>query len=219
MIDRRAGNGPEGLPSGTKREVLDLLVRGPLAAADLAQRLGVTSAAVRQHLSVLAEAGLVERARSGSGAGRPAYLYRLAPLARSAYPKRYDVLAAELIEVLVERHGSETALALVEEAARRLAGRAQTDIGSPVKETEREVRWASVLAWLEEEFDWEADLQALPGGRRRIVIHRCPFQDVSAERPAVCGRFFSTLLGILTGEEPVVHAPIGDGVRCCALEA
>lgn len=217
---RQTTSGPrDDLPSGTKRLILDLIVRQELGAEDLAARLAITGAAVRQHLANLTEAGLVERGRAGSGPGRPAYVYRLSALARRAYPKRYDVLAAELVEVLIERHGQAAALELVEKAARRVAERALaafaagTFAGAPEEE-----RWDRVFEWLEEIFDWEADWAPTPAGGRRIVVHRCPFHDVAADRPAVCGRFFTTLLATLTDREAVAHAPIGDGFRCCALE-
>lgn len=49
------------LPTATKRRILDLLVREKLSVDDIATRLGVTPAAVRQHLVTLDALGLVDR--------------------------------------------------------------------------------------------------------------------------------------------------------------
>jgi predicted ArsR family transcriptional regulator len=202
------------LPSGTKREILDLLIREELGAQTLAERLGVSPAAVRQHLATLQGAGLVERGRGEPQPGRPTYVYRLSPVARAAYPKRYDVLASELVDVLVDRHGESPALEIVAAAARRVAGRAR----AAVTTGDVERRWDLLLAWLEETFALEAGWETTGDGGRRIVVHHCPFQDIAADRPKVCGTFVTTLIGELLGGVDVNHEAADDPVRCCTLE-
>ncbi|HJU87065.1 MAG TPA: ArsR family transcriptional regulator, partial [Gemmatimonadota bacterium] len=202
----------ERLPEGTKRGLLDLLVREERTAEQLAGSLGVSATAVRQHLATLAGLGLVERRKSGSRSGRPAFLYRLSELGRRAYPKRHDMLARQLIDTLLAREGEEWTLKVVREAARAVAGNAADRFGG-----DREERWQAALEWLEDELAWEAQLEDLPGGGRRVVLHQCPFRAVSLEHPEVCGTFLAALLELLTGDGPFVHCPIGDGVRCCAL--
>lgn len=202
------------LPSGTKREILDLLIREELGAQALAERLGVSPAAVRQHLATLQGAGLVERGRGDPQPGRPTYVYRLSPLARRAYPKRYDVLASGLIDVLVDRHGESPALEIVAAAARRVAGRARATVAAD----DPGRRWDLMLAWLEETFTLEAEWEATGDGGRRIVVHHCPFQDIAADRPRVCGTFVTTLIGELLVGVDVTHEAADDPVRCCTLE-
>lgn len=202
------------LPSGTKREILDLLIREELGAQALAARLGVSPAAVRQHLATLQGAGLVERGRGEPQPGRPTYVYRLSPLARRTYPKRYDVLASELVDVLVDRHGESPALEIVAAAARRVAGRAR----ALVTAGDVDRRWDLLMAWLEETFALEAEWEATGDGGRRIVVHHCPFQDIAADRPKVCGTFVTTLIGELLGGVDVTHEAADDPVRCCTLE-
>ena len=53
----------------------------------------------------------------------------------------------------------------------------------------------------------------------RFVVHRCPFQAVSAVHPAVCGAFFRALLEGMTDAGPFDHRQVGDGVCCCVLES
>jgi DeoR family suf operon transcriptional repressor len=205
----------EGLPTGTKRSLLDLLLRRERTAEDLATRLGVSPTAVRQHLSMLVGSGLVERRTADPVTGRPAYLYRLSELGRRLYPKRHDLFLRGLVEALLSRQGREWVLEVVADVGRDLASAARNDRnGGDVEE-----RWSDALTWLETELGWEAEAEELPGGGRRVVLHQCPFRAVSADHPAVCGVFLSALLDGLTGAGPFTHRPIGDGLRCCALEA
>jgi predicted ArsR family transcriptional regulator len=62
--------------------------------------------------------------------------------------------------------------------------------------------------------EWEP----LDHGRRRIVVHHCPFQDIAADRPRVCGTFLATLIGELLGTDRVKHVPLRDRLRCCAID-
>ena len=205
----------ERLPEGTKRSLLDLLVREEQTAENLAGRLDVSATAVRQHLATLAGLGLVERRKAETRGGRPAFLYRLSELGRRAYPKRHDLLAKQLIDTLIAREGVDWTLEVVREAARAVAGEA---VERAVEARDPEARWRAAMEWLEKELSWEAQLEELPE-ERRVILHQCPFRAVSLEHPEVCGAFLATLLELLTGYGPFVHEPVGDGVRCCALVA
>ncbi len=214
LIVMQVATNKTALPSGTKREILDLLIREELSAQELADRLGVSSAAVRQHLATLKGGGLVVRGKGDPRPGRPSYVYALSPLARRAYPKRYDVLASGLYDALLDRHGEAAALELVETAARRVARRART--GLAIDDPGRS--WDVLLAWLEETFVLEAEWEPAGDGRRRIVVHHCPFQDISADRPRVCGTFLTSLIGELLGIDRVSHVPLEGRLRCCAID-
>jgi len=203
---------PDPLPAGVKRAVLDLLLRAERSAEEIAADLGVTSTAVRQHLGTLLGLGLVERRKAATSGGRPAFLYRLSEAGRATYPKRHDLLSSELVATLLEREGRDGTLAVVVDAARRLAdaNRPRFDDLAPPE------RWEAALDWLEEELAWEARVESVDGARR-VVVHQCPFRAVSADHPQVCGAFLATLLERLTGIGPFVHHPIGDGLVCCEL--
>lgn len=201
------------VPEGPKHAILQLLLREELRPSDLARRLGVTPTAVRQHLATLAALGLVERRRVPAGASRPPEVYRLSVEGRRIFPKRYDLLVAGLLEVLLERTGPDRTLETVAAVARRLAERVAPALGDA---SERE-RWTRLLAWLENEFAWEADAVGLGGAPTRLTIHQCPFQDVSSRHPSVCGVFFSTLIETLQPAARLEHAPNAPGEACCAF--
>ena len=55
----------KALADPTRREILNLLKAGPMAAGDIAAKFDVTGAAVSRHLSVLKEADLIRDKREG----------------------------------------------------------------------------------------------------------------------------------------------------------
>ena len=80
---QRVTSGAAGVPqsaetdaSTRQRVASSILEHGPSTAAELAERLGLTPAAIRRHLDVLLAAGQVEareqRIYGASGRGRPA---------------------------------------------------------------------------------------------------------------------------------------------------
>jgi DNA-binding transcriptional ArsR family regulator len=64
------------LADPTRRRLMERLVSGPASAGDLARQLGLPRVNVSHHLSVLAEAGLVDQ-RARQAAVRPEALTRL----------------------------------------------------------------------------------------------------------------------------------------------
>ena len=55
----------KALSDPIRREILNLLKSGPMAAGDIAAKFDVTGAAVSRHLSVLREAELIRDKRDG----------------------------------------------------------------------------------------------------------------------------------------------------------
>src|SRR5689334_22484641 len=88
----------QALADGSRRTVLDALVRGPATAGELAALLPIARPGVSRHLRVLREAGLVEVRQE---AQRRIYSLRVEPLAevdewlsryRAVWEQRFDAL-------------------------------------------------------------------------------------------------------------------------------
>lgn len=200
-------------PTGTRLEILELLLWQELSSQSLAERLNVSPAAIRQHLSTLEALGLVNRRKVITQPSRPTYLYRASPRGMRVFPKRYDLLLTQMLEILAEQTGPEGTGALVEAAARRVADQAG---GQMIRGTDAE-RWRRLVEWIETEFSWQAAVEEEPGEVRRITIHQCPFQDLSKTQPDVCGIFFGTLIRQACPNATVEHAPAPAEPACCAF--
>jgi predicted ArsR family transcriptional regulator len=201
------------LPAGTKADILEYLTKQELSTQSLAERLQVSSAAVRQHLAILEALGLVTRRKVVTKPSRPTHLYRLSEQGTQLFPKRYDLLLRYLVEELLERHGIDGVGGILAAAGRRLAEGVRDRLASADEHT----RWRLLVDWLERELAWQADVTEEGPGARRITIHQCPFLDAARVHPAVCGAFFASLVHALYGEVPVEHRPAAAGPACCSL--
>lgn len=116
-----ATKGKPSLPRGaTRRKILYTLKKSDgLTADQLAALLGITSMAVRKHLTALENDELIEATLERRAIGRPANLYRIAPLAEDFFPKHYDLVVTELLADLVQIDGAQKVNQLLERRAER----------------------------------------------------------------------------------------------------
>ena len=96
--------------SGTRARIARLILEnGPVTAAGLSARLGLTPAAVRRHLDNLLADGMVEarnaRVYGSRGRGRPARMFAITDAGRSVFEHAYDDLATSALRFLAETAG------------------------------------------------------------------------------------------------------------------
>jgi predicted ArsR family transcriptional regulator len=92
----------------TRRRILNLLKEnGKLTADELAEHLGISSVAVRHHLTKLEGDQLVTYEEVQRGMGRPSFVYSLGEAAASFFPRRYEELATDVLETIQNLYGSE----------------------------------------------------------------------------------------------------------------
>jgi len=92
----------------TRRRILTLLKeRGELTADELAEYLGISSVAVRRHLTKLESDQLVKYEEVQRGMGRPSFVYQLGEAAANFFPRRYEELASTVLETINEMYGIE----------------------------------------------------------------------------------------------------------------
>lgn len=178
----------------TRVAVLEELRRSEVAltAAQLAAVIGVHHTAVRQHLAVLAEVGLVaSETLPPSGRGRPTSAYRAL-----VDPDPYQHLARMLADAVA--HG------LTPREAGHLHG--ERVVPSPdgplatlVGETTR--------------LGFRPTVRDRGKGVQEVVLHTCPFAEVAAANPAaICGLHRGIAEGVLarTGGLEVVDLHVAD---------
>jgi predicted ArsR family transcriptional regulator len=179
--------------STRSRVARSILQHGPSTANDLARRLGLTPAAVRRHLTVLASTGQVtsreQRVYGHRGRGRPAKVFALTDAGRAEFFQAYDRLAIEAIDYLREVAGPSA----VEQFAAQVAGAVSTRFRSIAAEYDTPTE-ALVEALTAEGF--VASLQPVASGVQLCQYH-CPVAHVAAAFPQLCEaetRAFATLL-------------------------
>jgi predicted ArsR family transcriptional regulator len=195
--------------STRSRVARSILQHGPSTANDLAERLGLTPAAVRRHLAVLLDTGQVksrqQRIYGPRGRGRPAKVFELTDLGRGTFYQAYDRLAIDALRYLRERAGEQAVADFSAGVTDGVLKRFATLVGEYATPAE-----ALVEALTAEGF--VASLQPVASGVQLCQYH-CPVAHVAAEFPELCEaetRAFSQLLG--SHVQRLATIAHGDGV-------
>jgi predicted ArsR family transcriptional regulator len=177
---------------------------GPVSAVDLARRLDLTSAAVRRHLDVLLEKGLVAVREAPAGAhrrrGRPARLFVLTDAGHAAMATGYDSLAAQALRYLAVVAGPDTVRRFATERLSEFETRCRPVVEAAGSDP---LARADVLAVLLSADGFAASTRPLSVGGvavgTQLCQGHCPVQYVAREFPQLCEAetdSFSRLLGV-----------------------
>jgi predicted ArsR family transcriptional regulator len=203
--------------SDGRRRVVDLLKRiSPATPPELAKQLGVTEAAVRQHLDGLAEAGLaVGTPRRTAGRGRPAVAWTLTDLATELFPDRHADLTVELLASVRRALGEDGLDRVIDERSKSQLARYRAAM--PERGTLRKRVEALAMARTAE--GYLADVADAPGGGLVLIEHHCPVCDAATACQGLCRSeldLFRDLLGPGILVERTQHLLSGDQ-RCAYL--
>ncbi|WP_239021843.1 ArsR family transcriptional regulator [Nocardioides jishulii] len=164
-----------------------ILENGPSTAAELAERLQLTPAAVRRHLDLLLGEGVVEgreqKVYGHRGRGRPAKVFALTDTGRDKFDQGYDDLAAQALRFLKETAGDDAVM----EFARQRAAFIERDFATFI-EQEPDLSPAEVLAKVFTAEGYAASVRALPGAGvvDQLCQQHCPVSHVANEFPQLC---------------------------------
>ncbi|MGH3272913.1 MAG: helix-turn-helix transcriptional regulator [Streptosporangiaceae bacterium] len=192
----------------TRRRIARLILEnGPVAAAGLSARLGLTPAAVRRHLGNLLADGMIEtrmaRGRGNRGRGRPARMFTITDAGRSAFEHAYDDLASSALAFIAETAGP----AAVARFARRQVSELERRY-RPVVEAASQGQRVQALADALSADGYAACVSVAPvreeqhGGSQpggaQLCQHHCPVAHVAERYPELCEaetEAFGRLLG------------------------
>ncbi|HEV2475465.1 MAG TPA: helix-turn-helix domain-containing protein [Candidatus Dormibacteraeota bacterium] len=165
----------------TRMEVLELLRRkGRSSAETIANDLGVTPNAVRQHLTNLEREGLVVSQPERSGRGRPSLLFGLTERADAVFPKRYGQLATMVLQEVQEMGGPDA----LDEVFARVAARHASAIERDFDGLDFDEKLRRVVAWIGRAGTLVEQTESPEGVK--ITIHNCPFRNTALKFPQVC---------------------------------
>jgi predicted ArsR family transcriptional regulator len=208
-------SGGLGSESGTRGRIARLILEnGPVTAAGLSARLGLTSAAVRRHLDNLLADGLIEartaRTYGNRGRGRPARMFAITDAGRSAFEHAYDDLATSALRFLAERAGP----GAVAEFARQQIAELERRYRPAVEAAPPDERVKALAAALSADgYAASAGGGPAAGGGEQLCQHHCPVAHVAAEYPQLCEaetEAFGRLLG--TPVQRLATIAHGDGI-------
>jgi DeoR family suf operon transcriptional repressor len=175
----------EALPwtphKGLRGDILVELKRSqPLTARDLADRLAVSSNAIRHHLKELEAEQLVVYGREQRGVGAPTFAFRLSPQGEAQFPKRYEQALTDMLERVAETQGRSATVAMLEgefaQLSRRVA--AAVENAAPAERVAAVARALSEAGYMAEWDERE--------GRFRLAEHNCALRAVAERFPEIC---------------------------------
>ena len=224
MERRSGGHVAEESDATTRQQVLDLIVeKGPVTASSIAKVLGLTTAAVRRHITLLLDSKEIAEHEPGApskrGRGRPARHYVATERAHVHLADGYSDLASKALGYLGQLGGEEAvesfAAARSREIERRYAPIVR-DAG-----TDPRVR-AQALADALTQDGYAATVRDIGGGTLAVQLCQghCPVRDVAGQSTELCDaetQAISRLVGVpvqrlatLAGGEHVctTHIPI-----------
>jgi len=205
-----------GNDSKTKRRIVKMLkTEGPLDAATLAERIGVSAMAIRQHLYILQDEKMVKAKERPVPLGRPAKYWELTRKADRLFPDAYAELSVSLIDSLNDAFGPDGLQRILERrTARQRASYAARILSSmPLR------RKLQKLAEIRTDEGYMAEVRSEGGGQYLLIENHCPICAAASSCTGLCANelaLFKSILGPGTKVERVEHILAGE--RRCAYK-
>lgn len=203
----------QGEPT-TRRAIVKLLkTDGPLDSAQLAERLGVTAMAVRQHLYALQGERLVTAEERAGPVGRPAKYWMLTREADRLFPEAYAELSVALVGAMEDAFGAE---GLQRVLASRCA-RQRVDYAKRIRPSDSLKKKVAELARVRTEEGYMAEVTRGEDGSYLLVENHCPICAAATACQGFCAtelELFRSVLGPGVAVDRVEHIVSGD--RRCA---
>ncbi|YAL81894.1 helix-turn-helix transcriptional regulator [Dermacoccaceae bacterium W4C1] len=190
---------------------------GPVTAAELAELVGLTPAAVRRHLDGLSEAGLLterERHNGPRGRGRPARAYVLSEAGHEQLRGDYRSLALQVLGHLHAVGGDEAVAAFARRRVTEMVSRmpdAVTDAQLPMEQ-----RVDALAAALRRE-GFAASSRPVSGTTAegiQLCQGHCPVRDVAALYPQLCEAETDAFADLLGGHVQRLSTQAQGGHAC-----
>ena len=197
----------------TRRAITKLLkTEGPIGSAQLAERLGLTAMAVRQHLYALQREGLVSAEARPVPIGRPAKFWRLTREADRLFPEAYAELSVALIDSVKDAFGDEG----LERVLTSRCARQRMDYGKRIRPGDSLKRKLEQLAKVRTEEGYMAEVRREEEGSYLLIENHCPICAAANACQGFCATeldLFRSVLGPGVTVERAEHIISGDH-RC-----
>jgi predicted ArsR family transcriptional regulator len=182
MSDPRPGVSVPPPVSAAQRSVLYAVRRrGQATVTDIAESLGMTVSGARQHLTGLADAGLLEigeATRVPGQQGRSEHTYCIAPAAEPLFPRAYGELTNQLLAYVP----AASVTAAFERRRDDRIGAARARLVAASDFAAKVVELAKIL----DEDGYLASVEPLDDGGYRIAERNCAIFAVAREHPQAC---------------------------------
>jgi iron-sulfur cluster biosynthesis transcriptional regulator SufR len=183
------------MPATRRRILIALKERGGMTADELAENLGISSVAVRRHLTNLERDRLVDHEQVQRGMGRPSYVYRLTEAAHQIFPHNYDQIASYFLEAIQELFGQDAVERIFEHRTQELAESYRSEVnGRDLPDR------LDQLARLREADGYMPVWEEQEDGTFVLRQHHCPILHVAEGCDEACAHELALFVDLLEAE-------------------
>lgn len=205
--DQESTRRHRALGAASRARILDVLQASPagLQVTEVAGVVGLHHNTVRWHLDRLVEAGLAtRRSQPRTGPGRPRVVFQATAPVDPPAPLAYQLLA-RILTTFIATAAPDPAAAAVEVG--RVWGHYLTDPPSPLQTVTAGEAAGQLIARFAE-LGFQPELAAgTAGDGTSILLHRCPFRELAAERQdVICSIHLGLMHGLLAELRAPLHA-------------
>jgi predicted ArsR family transcriptional regulator len=178
-----------------QKELLKLLLKNKagLTADELAEQLGITRNAVRQHVAALENDRLVEKGTTRPSGGRPQQLYVLSDKGHECFPRQYSWFAQLLVESVQQEAGADG----LGHRLGAMGAKVATQLRAQHPELKSRQQKVQMLATIMEQMGYNAKTDTSDGKTAVIEADNCVFHNLAVQNPEIC-QFDLALLGTFT---------------------
>jgi len=198
----------------TREKIVNTLKkRGESRADDLAEPLGLTSMAVRQHLYQLRDEGAVSCTSMPAGRGRPVKMWKLTQKSDVYFPDAHRDLSIDLIDSIRAVFGDEALNQLIEHRSENQLKDYQSAT-NPSNNLEEKL---AMLAVARSKEGYMAEVIARPEGGFNLIENHCPICEAAKACSGLCAKELEVFKSLL-GQEATIERDehILDGARRCS---
>lgn len=198
---------------GERRKLLlRHLLRNKAGASvdELAQAIGVTRTAVRQHLASLMRDGLVAPGESRASGGRPQRLFALTDTGKEVFPRHYSWFAQLLVEEITKEHGAAGLRTRLGRIASAVVTQLQQQRSTANLSDRQKIE---TLSNVMDQIGYDARMSKGSGGPT-IEADNCIFHELAMQHPEIC-HFDLALLSGYTGNKVELHECMARGGHVC----
>lgn len=177
----------------------------------LAEALGITRTAVRQHIAALEIQGFVEKGQTLSSGGRPSQFYQLTSKGFDLFPKQYALFSTFLLNALITEKGADGLSSWLYQLGKQVAQsfKHKTEDETLQGRLIKTVNVMNTLAY--DAYVIENIPNQFEGA---IEAVNCVYHDLAADHPQVC-QFDLALLENLTDSKVQHEKCIQKGDSAC----
>lgn len=195
-----------------RKQLLRYLLRNKAGASvdELAEAVGVTRTAVRQHLASLMRDRLVATGAVRASGGRPQQLFVLTEEGKEAFPRHYSWFAQLLVEEITKEHGTAGLRARLGRIAAAVVAQLRQQPSAYNASSQQKIE---TLAGVMDQLGYDARTGREAGGPT-IEADNCIFHELAMKHPEIC-HFDLALLSGYTGNKVDLHECMARGGHVC----